>query len=69
MHKIKTAAWREDAMRVTSGPMGENDSFEAPGPAKVAIEMNTFFEWFNSNQDIDPVLKSIRLMVCYHTPL
>jgi hypothetical protein len=41
MHKNKTAAWREDAMRVTNGK--RNDSFEAPGPAKVAIEMNTFF--------------------------
>jgi hypothetical protein len=34
----------EDAIRVTSGPMGkETIHFEAPGPAKVAIEMNTFF--------------------------
>jgi hypothetical protein len=33
----------EDAIRVTSGPMGKAIHFEAPGPAKVAIEMNTFF--------------------------
>ena len=59
MHKIKTAAWREDAIQVTSGPMGkETIHFEAPGAAKVATEMNTFLDWFNTNQDIDPVLKA-----------
>ncbi len=59
MHKIKTAAWRDDAMRVTSGPMGkERVHFEAPGADKVPTEMNAFLDWFNSNQDIDPVLKA-----------
>ena len=59
MHKIKTAAWREDAIQVTSGPMGkETIHFEAPGAAKVATAMNTFLDWFNTNQDIDPVLKA-----------
>ncbi|WKL44352.1 Fic family protein [Flavobacterium sp. ZE23DGlu08] len=59
MYKIKTAAWREDAMQVTSGPMGkETIHFEAPSADKVATEMNVFLDWFNSNQDIDPVLKA-----------
>jgi hypothetical protein len=42
MHKIKKL---QLARRCNAGnfwPNG-NDSFEAPGPAKVAIEMNTFF--------------------------
>ncbi|MFV8374726.1 Fic family protein [Flavobacterium sp. LB1P71] len=59
MYKIKTAAWRDDAMQVTSGPMGkETIHFEAPSADKVPIEMNVFLDWFNSNQDIDPVLKA-----------
>lgn len=59
MYKIKTAAWRDDAMQVTSGPMGkETIHFEAPSADKVPTEMNTFFDWFNLNQDVDPVLKA-----------
>lgn len=59
MYKIKTAAWRDDAMQVTSGPMGkETVHFEAPSADKVPAEMRTFLDWFNSNQDIDPVLKA-----------
>lgn len=59
MYKIKTAAWRDDAMQVTSGPMGkETIHFEAPSADKVPTEMNVYLDWFNSNQDIDPVLKA-----------
>lgn len=59
MYKIKTAAWRDDAMQVTSGPMGkETIHFEAPSADKVPTEMNVFLDWFNSKQDIDPVLKA-----------
>ena len=59
MYKIKTAAWRDDSMQVASGPMGkETVHFEAPSADKVPTEMNTFLDWFNSNQDIDPVLKA-----------
>ncbi len=59
MYKIKTAAWRDDAMQVTSGPMGkETVHFEAPSADKVPTEMIAFLDWFNSGQDIDPVLKA-----------
>jgi Fic family protein len=59
MYKIKTAAWRDDAMQVTSGPMGkETIHFEAPSADKVPTEMTAFLDWFNANQDIDPVLKA-----------
>ncbi|MEL1241679.1 Fic family protein [Flavobacterium flavipallidum] len=59
MYKIKTAAWRDDAMQVTSGPMGkETVHFEAPSAEKVPAEMKAFLDWFNANQDIDPVLKA-----------
>jgi Fic family protein len=59
MFKIKTAAWREDAMQVKSGPMGkETVHFEAPSADKLPIEMNAFLDWFNTSQDIDPVMKA-----------
>jgi len=59
IHKIKTAAWREDSMQVTSGPMGkETMHFEAPGAANVPLEISAFLVWFNANQEIDPVLKA-----------
>ena len=59
MHKIKTAAWREDAMQVSSGPMGkETVHFEAPDAGKVVTEMTAFLDWFNADQDMDPVLKA-----------
>ncbi len=59
MYKIKTAAWRDDAMQLTSGPMGkETVHFEAPSADKVPTEMIAFLDWFNAGQDIDPVLKA-----------
>lgn len=59
IYKIKTGAWRDDAMRVTSGPMGkERVHFEAPSADKLPSEMNLFIDWFNANQDMDPVLKA-----------
>ena len=59
LHKIKTAIWRDDAMQVTSGPMGkETVHFEAPSADKVPTEMVAFLDWFNGYQDIDPVLKA-----------
>lgn len=59
MHKIKTAAWRDDVMQVTSGPMGrETIHFEAPPPTKVPTEMQTFLDWFEKEQNIDSVLKA-----------
>lgn len=59
MYKIKTAEWRDGAMQVTSGAMGrEIVHFEAPESDKVRYEMNIFFDWFNSDQSFDPVLKA-----------
>lgn len=59
MYKIKTAAWRDDAMQVASGPMGkETVHFEAPGAAKVPAEMNLFLSWMEQEQELDPVMKA-----------
>ena len=59
MHKIKTAAWRDDVMQVTSGPMGkERVHFEAPAASKVPSEMSLFLEWIEKEQNLDLVLKA-----------
>lgn len=59
MYKIRTADWRDDVMQVTSGPMGkEIIHFEAPDAEKVPEEMRSFLEWFNTEVDLEPVLKA-----------
>ena len=62
MYKIKVGAWRDDSkgpMQVISGAIGrEKVHFEAPAAPAVEKEMRLFLAWFNSNVDIDPVLKA-----------
>lgn len=62
MQKIITGAWRDnttdDPMQVVSGPMGkEKIHYQAPDAALLADEMNHFINWFNTEINIDPVLK------------
>lgn len=60
MHRITVGDWRlveNDPMQVVSGPIGrEKVHFEAPSADKVEQEMVAFLEWFESQNDIDPVL-------------
>jgi Fic family protein len=62
MAKITAGAWRNDAsgpMQVVSGPIGrERVHYEAPAAPKLDEEMTVFIDWFNNNNDIDPVLKA-----------
>lgn len=63
MHKIVVGKWRnnseEDPMQVVSGAVGkERVHFEAPPSARLNDEMKGFINWFNSEADIDPVLKA-----------
>jgi len=65
MNKITVGAWRPESsgeMKVVSGPMvlggDETVHFVAPSPSRVEQEMDAFLEWFNSNNDMDPVLKA-----------
>ncbi len=62
MTKIKTGAWRNDSsgpMQVVSGPIGdEHVYFEAPKADRLAGEMEAFLDWFESKNQIDPVLKA-----------
>lgn len=63
MHTIVTGAWRnnakDDPMQVISGAMGkEKVHFQAPDSDRLEMEMKRFCEWFNKNNDTDPVLKA-----------
>ncbi|MCW0220355.1 MAG: Fic family protein [Prosthecobacter sp.] len=62
MHKITVGAWRPieaGAMQVVSGPIGrENVHFEAPTADKLDQDMNTFLEWFEASNGVDPVVKA-----------
>jgi Fic family protein len=62
LRKIVTGGWRNDQpgpMQVVSGSPGkETIHFEAPSANRVKEEVSLFIQWFNSNQNIDPVLKA-----------
>ncbi|MHA4846525.1 Fic family protein [Flavitalea antarctica] len=62
MHKITVGAWRTGArgpMQVVSGAIGkEKVHYEAPDASEMQAEMTTFLNWFNTSQDLDPVLKA-----------
>lgn len=60
-HRIAVAQWRqgEEPMQVVSGAMGkEKVHYEAPPSDRVASEMDVFFHWLNTENQIDPVLKA-----------
>jgi len=62
MHKITLADWRKDEkgpMQVVSGPLGkEKVHFQAPPAKNIDNEMTDFLDWFNNDNDIEPVIKS-----------
>lgn len=62
-HRIVTGGWRKNPlsapMQVVSGPIGrERVHFQAPDADAVSAEMNRFLNWFNSEVNIDPVVKA-----------
>lgn len=59
MYKIQVGSYRTGEMVVVSGAMGkEIIHFEAPSPQLVESEMNKFLNWFNEENELDPVLKA-----------
>lgn len=62
LFKITVGAWRtgqNGPMRVVSGAIGkEKVHFEAPDARALPKEMAAFLDWFNGEQNLDPVLKS-----------
>jgi Fic family protein len=59
---IEVGQWRSSKtgdMRIVSGPIGrEKVHFQAPDACYVPKEMTAFLTWFNTDQDMDPLLKS-----------
>jgi len=62
MRKITVGEWRDakaGPTQVVSGAYGrEKVHYEAPDAAKLDAEMNSFLEWFNKEEKIDPVIKA-----------
>ena len=62
MSKIIVGAWRDEKsgpMQVISGPFGkETVHYEAPVAGQLDAEMKSFLDWFNRQEDIDPVIKA-----------
>jgi len=60
--KITVGAWRNDEsgpMQVVSGPIGrQRVHYEAPKAIELVKEMKVFIDWFNNNNEIEPVLKA-----------
>lgn len=62
MYKILVGQWRNDStgpMQVVSGALGkEKVHFQAPNSENIDNEMSNFLEWFNTNENIEPVIKA-----------
>ncbi len=62
MRRIATGAWRDDRtgpMEVVSGALGrERVHFRAPSASRLPKEMSAFLHWFDTQANMDPVLKS-----------
>lgn len=62
MYKIIVGNWRDDStgpMQVVSGALGkEKVHYQAILAAKIENEMRIFLDWFNLEQNTDPVLKA-----------
>lgn len=58
-YKIEVGKYRTGEMQIVSGAIGkEKVHYEAVKPEFVKAEMNTFLEWFNSEDQLDKVLKA-----------
>ncbi|MFY7888152.1 MAG: Fic family protein [Spirosomataceae bacterium] len=59
MHRIATGSYRDGEMQIVSGAMGkEKVHYQAPSAEVVKKEMDLFLAWFNSDIEIDDVLKA-----------
>jgi len=58
-YPLQVGAWRTGPMQVVSGPLGrERIHYEAPAAAALPEQMQQFLDWFNTPQELDPVLKA-----------
>src|SRR3984957_15588954 len=60
--KFRVGTWRDDSqgpMQVVSGPIGRHKvHYEAPKADRVESEMGKFLQWFDGNEQEDPLLKA-----------
>lgn len=58
-YEIEVGKYRTGEMQVVSGAMGkEKIHYEAVKPKLVKAEMDLFLDWFNNNNQLDPVFKA-----------
>lgn len=58
-YEIEVGKYRTGKMQVVSGAMGkEKVHYEAVKPGRVKTEMDKFLDWFNNDDQLDPVLKA-----------
>lgn len=58
-YKIEVAQYRTGEMQIVSGAMGkERVHYEAMKASDVHVEMDSFLEWFNSENKLDPILQA-----------
>lgn len=59
---FRVGVWRDDTdgpMQVVSGPHGHRKvHYEAPAASRLELEMSRFLDWFNSDEQRDPLLKA-----------
>lgn len=71
MQRVKTGGWREDRsgpMEVVSGPVGrERVHFVAPPAKRLKSEMRRFLDWFNADEETEPVLKAAQAHLWFVT--
>jgi Fic family protein len=59
MYQITVGAWRTGIMQVVSGGFDRGKvHFQAPDAILLNQEMEIFIDWFNTEQNLDPVLKA-----------
>lgn len=59
IYKIEVGRYRTGEMQIVSGAMGkEKVHYEAVSARLVKSEMDTFLHWFNTESELDPVLKA-----------
>lgn len=62
MHKITVGDWRGDEqgpMQEVSGAMGKKKvHYTAPDAPRLEVEMDQFIAWFNTDEPMEPVIKS-----------
>jgi Fic family protein len=59
-HPIVVGAWRNESMKVVSGPFGRQSvHYEAPPPERMDAEMASFFAWWKeSRNNLDGIIRA-----------